>query len=95
MANRTPKPQGNRIKDPEQWKTGEEPMSGVTLDVLGAAVRSSVNAPVDLVPRVDDLVAALLRVVKPGDIVITLGAGSIGTVADQLVAALTPSGGAS
>ena len=77
------------------YPAGEEPMSGVTLDVLGAAVRSSVNAPVDLVPRVDDVVAALLRVVKPGDVVITLGAGSIGTVADQLVAALTASGGAS
>jgi UDP-N-acetylmuramate-alanine ligase len=51
-----------------------------------------VSAPVDLVPNVDDLVAALLRVVKPGDVVITLGAGSIGTVADQLVVALTGSG---
>ena len=74
---------------------GEQPIPGVTLDVLGAAVRSSVSAPVDLVPRVDDVAAALLRVVKPGDVVITLGAGSIGTVADQLVAALTPSGEAS
>jgi UDP-N-acetylmuramate--alanine ligase len=77
------------------YPAGEEAIPGVTLDVLGAAIRSSVSAPVDLVPRVDDVAAALLRVVKPGDVVITLGAGSIGTVADQLVAALTASGGAS
>jgi UDP-N-acetylmuramate--alanine ligase len=77
------------------YPAGEEAIPGVTLDVLGAAIRSSVSAPVDLVPRVDDVAAALLRVVKPGDVVITLGAGSIGTVADQLVAALTGSGGAS
>ncbi len=77
------------------YAAGEDPIPGVTLDVVGAAVRCSVTAPVDLVPRVDDVVAALLRVVKPGDVVITLGAGSIGTVADQLVAALTASGDAS
>ena len=34
--------------------------------------------------------AAIVRVAKPGDIVITLGAGSIGTVPDRLVEALTP-----
>jgi UDP-N-acetylmuramate--alanine ligase len=77
------------------YAAGEDPIAGVTLDALGAAVRRSVSVPVDLVPRVDDIVAALLRVVKPGDVVITLGAGSIGAVADQLVAALTPSGEAS
>jgi UDP-N-acetylmuramate--alanine ligase len=77
------------------YAAGEDPIPGVTLDALGAAVGRSVSAPVDLVPRVDDVVAALLRVVKPGDVVITLGAGSIGAVADQLVAALTASGEAS
>jgi UDP-N-acetylmuramate--alanine ligase len=77
------------------YPAGEDPIAGVTLDALGAAVRRSVSAPVDVVPRVDDIVAALLRVVKPGDVVITLGAGSIGAVADRLVAALAPSGEAS
>jgi UDP-N-acetylmuramate-alanine ligase len=46
--------------------------------------------PVDLVPRLNDVVAAIVRVARPGDIVITLGAGSIGTVPDALVEALTP-----
>jgi UDP-N-acetylmuramate--alanine ligase len=77
------------------YAAGEDPIAGVTLDTLGAAVRRTVRVPVDLVSRLDDVVGALLRIVKPGDVVITLGAGSIGTVADRLVAAITDSGAAS
>jgi UDP-N-acetylmuramate--alanine ligase len=72
------------------YAASEEPIPGVTLETLGATVRRSVDVPVDLVPRVDDVVAALVGIAKPGDIVITLGAGSIGTVADRLVEALKP-----
>jgi UDP-N-acetylmuramate--alanine ligase len=71
------------------YAASEDPIPGVTLETLGAAVRRSVSVPVDLVPRIDDVVAAIVRVAKPGDIVITLGAGSIGTVPDRLVEALT------
>ena len=67
------------------YSAGEEPIAGVTLETLGAAVRRAVTVPVDLVPRLDDLVPAIARVVRPGDVVITLGAGSIGTVPDRLV----------
>jgi UDP-N-acetylmuramate--alanine ligase len=70
------------------YAAGEDPIPGVTLETLGAAVRRSVNVPVDLVPRLDDVVPAIVRVARPGDIVITLGAGSIGTVPDRLVEAL-------
>jgi UDP-N-acetylmuramate--alanine ligase len=70
------------------YAAGEDPIPGVTLETLGAAVRRSVTVPVDLVPRLDDVVPALVRVARPGDIVITLGAGSIGTVPDRLVEAL-------
>ena len=67
------------------YAAGEEPIPGVTLDALAAAVRRSVTAPVDVVPR-----ARRRRRRRscgwrrPGDVVITLGAGSIGTVADRL-----------
>jgi len=70
------------------YSAGEEPIAGVTLDTLGAAIRKSVAVPVDLVPRLDDVVPAIVRVAKPGDLVITLGAGSIGNVPDRLIAAL-------
>ena len=70
------------------YAAGEAPMAGVTLDALGAAIRRSVKTPVDLVPRLDDLVPAIVRVAKAGDVVITLGAGSIGSIPDRLVEAL-------
>jgi UDP-N-acetylmuramate--alanine ligase len=36
----------------------------------------------------DDLVSELARIARPGDAVITLGAGSIGTVPPRLIDAL-------
>jgi UDP-N-acetylmuramate--alanine ligase len=72
------------------YAASEDPIPGITLDTLSAAVRRGVSVPVDVVPRIDDVVAAIVRVARPGDIVITLGAGSIGSVPDRLVEALTP-----
>ena len=72
----------------EIYSAGEEPIAGVTLEALGAAIRRSVTVPVDLVAGLDDVVAAIVRVARAGDVVITLGAGSIGTVPDRLVEAL-------
>jgi UDP-N-acetylmuramate--alanine ligase len=70
------------------YSAGEDPIPGVTIDALAAAIRRDVRAEVDVVPRLDDLVAAIVRVARAGDVVITLGAGSIGGVADRLIAAL-------
>jgi UDP-N-acetylmuramate--alanine ligase len=70
------------------YAAGEDPIAGVTLDTLGASIRRSVTVPVDLVPQLEDLLPAIVRVARPGDVVITLGAGSIGTVPDRLVAEL-------
>jgi UDP-N-acetylmuramate--alanine ligase len=70
------------------YSAGEEPIPGVTLETLAAAIRRSVAAPLDLVPRLDDVIGAIVRVAKPGDLVITLGAGSIGNVPDRLIPAL-------
>ena len=70
------------------YAAGEDPIAGATLDALAAAVRGAVAAPVDVVARLDDVVDAVVRAAKPGDVVITLGAGSIGTLPDRLVEAL-------
>jgi UDP-N-acetylmuramate-alanine ligase len=48
--------------------------------------------PVDVVPPLDDVPAALAAVARPNDVVIVLGAGSIGLVADRLVQLLAPGG---
>ena len=67
------------------YAAGEDPIPGVTLERSAAPIRRSVTVPVDLVPRLDDVVPAIVaRSRRPGDVVITLGAGSIGTVPDRL-----------
>jgi UDP-N-acetylmuramate--alanine ligase len=70
------------------YAAGEDPIPGATLERLASAIRASVRATVDVVPRLDEVVPAIVRVAQPGDVVITLGAGSISTVAEPLVAAL-------
>jgi len=70
------------------YSAGEDPIPGVTIDALAAAIRRDVRAEVDVVPRLDDLVAAIVRVARAGDVVITLGAGSIGGVPHRLIEAL-------
>jgi UDP-N-acetylmuramate--alanine ligase len=74
------------------YPAGEEAIPGVTLEALAAAVRRSVSAPVDVVPSLDDVPGAVAALARPGDLVIVLGAGSIGSVADRLVRLLAPGG---
>ena len=70
------------------YAAGEDAIPGITLDALASAIRRGVSVPVDVVPRLDDVVPAIARIARPGDVVITLGAGSIGGVPERLVAAL-------
>jgi UDP-N-acetylmuramate--alanine ligase len=71
------------------YSAGEDPITGVTLAALADAIRRHVSGPVDVVPRIDDVPAAVARIAKRGDVVITLGAGSIGSVPERLIEALT------
>lgn len=83
------------------YAAGEDPIPGVTVDALAASVRRCARGPVEVVPSVKDVPAALARIARPGDVVITLGAGSIGSVPESLIRLLegsrplAPSGGLS
>jgi UDP-N-acetylmuramate--alanine ligase len=70
------------------YAAGEEPIPGVTIEALAGAMRKSVTAPIVVIPRLDDVVPGVARVVRAGDVVITLGAGSIGTLPQKLIEAL-------
>jgi UDP-N-acetylmuramate--alanine ligase len=70
------------------YAAGEEPIPGVTLDALASAIRSRIHAPLDVAASLDDVVAAVARVARRGDVVITLGAGSIGSVPEKLLEVL-------
>jgi len=71
------------------YPAGEDAIPGVTLDRLAAAVRQSTSSPVDVVPRLADVPRVIAAVARPGDVVITLGAGSIGSVPDRLIGLLS------
>ncbi len=78
----------DRIVLTDIYAASEEPIPGVTLDALADAVRAHVRVPVDVAPTLDEVVSAVVKAARPGDVVITLGAGSIGTLPDRLVDAL-------
>jgi UDP-N-acetylmuramate--alanine ligase len=67
------------------YPASEEPIPGVTIDALANVVNAARRRPVRVVPAVDDVAPALADLARPGDLVITLGAGSIGGVATRLL----------
>ena len=76
------------------YGASEEPIAGVTLDALAGAVRAGSGRPVHVARRLDEVIPAILDIARPGDAVLTLGAGSIGSLPAQLVDALTKRRGA-
>ena len=70
------------------YAASEEPIPGVTVEALADAIGRGSGKPVRIARTLDDVVATLTEIAKPGDAVITLGAGSIGTVPARLVEAL-------
>ena len=70
------------------YSAGEAPIPGITVDALAGAVRAAGAVPVHVVKALDDLPRAVVAIARDGDLVITLGAGSIGTVGDRILAEL-------
>jgi UDP-N-acetylmuramate--alanine ligase len=69
------------------YAAGEEALPGITVDVLGESIRRGSGRPVHIARQLDDVVTRLLEIARPGDAVITLGAGSIGSLPKRLVEA--------
>lgn len=69
------------------YPAGEAPIPGVTLDTLAERVREHVKELV-IVPQVTEVPGRVAMLARDGDLVVTLGAGSIGLVADRLLSAL-------
>ncbi len=75
------------------YAASEEPIEGITIDRLADEVRRTSGRPVQIARTLDEVIPAVLRIAKPGDAVITLGAGSIGTIPARLLDALGARGG--
>ena len=75
------------------YAASEEPIPGVTVEALAAAMRRA-GCSVHVAATLDEVVGTVLKIAKTGDAVITLGAGSIGTVPRRLIDALKRAGAA-
>ncbi len=76
----------------EVYAAGETPVAGADGRALARAIRSRAGVEPIFVAELDQLPAALARVVEDGDVVMTLGAGSIGALARELGPALETAG---
>ena len=70
------------------YAASEEPIAGITVEALADAIRRGAGRPVHVVAPLEQVIPRLVELARPGDAVITLGAGSIGTLPRKLVAAL-------
>lgn len=70
------------------YPAGEAPMPGGSLEALAAATGLALGDRLHVAAALDDALAAVLGLVRPGDVVLTLGAGSISTLGPRLLAAL-------
>jgi UDP-N-acetylmuramate--alanine ligase len=76
----------------EIYAAGEDPMPGVTGEALAQSVRQGSGRPVHFVPSIEAALPQVLSIVRPGDAIITLGAGSVGTLPRRIIAALEMGG---
>ena len=72
----------------EVYAASEDPIPGATAEAVAQAVARFGPVPVRRVATLDEVVGAVTLDAQPGDVVVTLGAGSIGTVPSRIVDAL-------
>ncbi|MBI4226882.1 MAG: UDP-N-acetylmuramate--L-alanine ligase [Candidatus Omnitrophica bacterium] len=78
----------DRVILTDVYAASEDPIAGVGVELLSRAVRASGFSAVQVLRRAA-IVPHLAAAVRPGDLVLVLGAGDIGQVAGELVHALT------
>ena len=69
------------------YQAREQPIPGVTADLIARAAARAGHAP-DWFGLRADATAALIALVQPGDLVLTMGAGDVTQVGPELLAAL-------
>src|SRR5262249_26242805 len=78
----------DRVAICDIFAAGEKPIDGVSSEVLVRRAREAGHAGVAYIPRREDLAAWLDAQAEPGDLVITLGAGNIQLVCNEVIALL-------
>ncbi len=80
----------DRVVITEIYPADEEPIPGVSAALIVEAVRR--RRPVEFVPAAEEAAEQVARYARPGDLVLTLGAGDIWKAADQLLERLRTRG---
>jgi UDP-N-acetylmuramate--alanine ligase len=73
----------------EVYAAGEAPIAGADGKAICRAVRSYQRVEPLYLERIDELPQALIQIGRDGDVIVTMGAGSIGAVAAELPTLLT------
>jgi len=82
----------DRVLLTEVYPGGEPAIEGISGEALHAALKRRGHVDVDFIADADELFAAVLAEVRPGDMVLVLGAGSIYKLAPRVAAALKGEG---
>ena len=70
----------------EIYPASEKPIPGVSGQSLAQGIRQVSNTDVTYYQSFDEILAALPGVLRPGDVLLTLGAGSVTTIGQRYVA---------
>ncbi len=77
------------------YPAGESPIQGVSAKALVDRIRQAGRSQVEYLPAGDDLLQRLAETVQPGDLLLTLGAGSVWKVGENFLEYLRQSAGKS
>jgi UDP-N-acetylmuramate--alanine ligase len=72
----------------EVYSAGETPIAGADGKAICRAIRSHGRVEPLFLERIDELPKALIQIARDGDVIVTMGAGSIGAMAAELPQAL-------
>jgi len=70
------------------YAASEPPIAGVTGEALAKGIQKESERPVRYAPIFADAIASVAALAKPGDMILTLGAGSVSQLGQQILQAL-------
>ncbi len=66
------------------YSANESPISGISGETIFKEIKKTNHGQIKYLPFKDDILSYLYEIVQPGDIIITMGAGDIWTVSQEL-----------
>ncbi len=67
------------------YAAGEAPVPGATAAAIAASVAATSPIPIRRVASLDEAVETVVSIARRGDVIVTLGAGSVGQIASRII----------